>query len=487
MHYRWLINTYFGLYTLLLLLLAACQATPPAPLPPTSSATPAAVVSLVATALPPTSTPAIATCADLDAQWGHNWPAALDTLVQLIAVEQNCGPEPLLSKKYAAHYIYGVALEEQGQLDQAIAQYRAALVIDAQRKEALQALVRLKALPKPTPPACLSTAAPRPDPAPVATPDTAQFVTFKEDQLRWREQPFTVKGVNYYPRQAPWQRFLSEARPAEMAQELDVIKKAGFNTLRIFLWYQPLFTCQPEDAIPNEDTFAQVDQLLTLARQRDLKVIVTLNDLPDLIFRPLYTDWAHYDNQTRYIIRRYRNEPAILAWDVRNEGDIDYGAQSPADAKFTQAEVVKWVAHVTELVREHDPHHLVTAGWWSDPSATAPHVDFLSFHYWTDDQPLASLIQSYRQNSAGKPLLLGEFGYSSWAESPPDQAQEKAQAEQLNRVTGVAVKQSLAGWVVWTAFDFVPTAGQPPHQEHFFGLWRVDLSPKPALQALPLQ
>ncbi len=429
--------------------------------------------------------PPPATCADLDANWGQNWPVTLDVLGQLIAVDQSCGDEPLLSKKYAAHYIYGVALEEKGEVDPAIAQYRAALSIDPQRKEALDALVRLKALPKPTPPACLSTSTPRPDPAPAATPDTTQFVTVQGDRLQWQGQPFQVKGVNYYPRHAPWQRFLSEADPAEMAQELDLIKQASFNTLRVFLWYEQLFTCQPEDAIPNEAALATVDKLLELARERNLKVIMTLNDLPDLIFRPLYTDHAHYDNQTIYLVRRYRNEPAILAWDLRNEGDINYGAQSAEDAKFSRQEVVDWLAHLSQLVREHDPHHLITAGWWGDPLPTAPYVDFLSFHHWTDTTELQKRISSYRKES-DQPLLLGEVGYQGWTDSAEGPRAEQVQADKLGRAVKVAEKEKLAGWVVWTAFDFVPAAGQPLNEEHFFGLWRTDLTPKPALEVLPL-
>lgn len=464
------------LVTFLFLSLAACQTTLPTPLPPTTE--PPTVV--VAATLPPP-----ATCADLDANWGQNWPVTLDVLGQLIAVDQSCGDEPLLSKKYAAHYIYGVALEEKGEVDPAIAQYRAALSIDPQRKEALDALVRLKALPKPTPPACLSTSTPRPDPAPAATPDTTQFVTVQGDRLQWQGQPFQVKGVNYYPRHAPWQRFLSEADPAEMAQELDLIKQAGFNTLRVFLWYEPLFTCQPEDAIPNEAALATVDKLLELARERNLKVIMTLNDLPDLIFRPLYTDHAHYDNQTIYLVRRYRNEPAILAWDLRNEGDINYGAQSAEDAKFSRQEVVDWLAHLSQLVREHDPHHLITAGWWGDPLPTAPYVDFLSFHHWTDTTELQKRISSYRKES-DQPLLLGEVGYQGWTDSAEGPRAEQVQADKLGRAVKVAEKEKLAGWVVWTAFDFVPAAGQPLNEEHFFGLWRTDLTPKPALEALPL-
>ncbi len=102
------------------------------------------------------------------------------------------------------------------------------------------------------------------------------------DQLHLNGQLFKVKGVNYYPRHAPWHRFIEAADMSEVATELDLIKQAGFNTIRIFLRYEPLFTCQPEDAILNEANFAKVDKLFKLARERDLRMIVTLNDLPCL-------------------------------------------------------------------------------------------------------------------------------------------------------------------------------------------------------------
>ena len=365
----------------LISVMIACGAEPTQPPPSTSGAivVPTATSTLTApdvtrvqataTAVPPVEP--IATCGDLAANWGRDWPAVLAALEQLIEADQSCGEEPLLSVKYATHFNYAAVLENQDDLDAAIAQYRAALSIDPQRKEALDALFRLDALPPPTPANCLSDTPPRPDPAPAATPDPTQFVTVRGDQLALNGEPFIVKGVNYYPRHAPWRRFLAEADPAEMAAELDLIRQAGFNTLRIFLWHEPLFTCQPEDAIPNEAAFATVDHLLQLAGERDLKVIVTLNDLPDLTFRPLYTDFDHYDNQTTYIVRRYRNDPAILAWDVRNEGDLDHGAESIEDARFEQAEIIDWLAHVSRLVKANDPHHLVTAGWWGC-SSTAP-------------------------------------------------------------------------------------------------------------------
>ncbi len=452
----------------------------------TPSPTSASVPSLEVIPTPTGTTSDVAvSCADLDATWGKDWPAVLDTLERLVRAKQTCGAEPLLGKKYAAHFTYGVSLEKNGDVGAAVAQYRAALLIDSQRQEALDALIRLNALPQPTPAACHSASSPRPDPAPPEAPDTSLFITAQADQLQLKNQPFKVKGVNYYPRQAPWGRFLEEANPAEMAAELDVIRQAGFNALLVFLRYEPLFTCQPEDAIPDEAVFAKVDALFQLARERELKLIVTLNDLPDLTFRPLYTDWAHYDAQTVYIVRRYRNEPAILAWDLRNEGDLDYGARSGDKARFSRDEVIGWLAHVSQLVRANDASHLLTAGWWGDPTVTAPYVDILSFHHWSEADELQARLNDYRQRNS-RPLMLQEVGYSSWIAASSDQQGELSQADILGRVVKAAEAQNISGWVVWTAFDFAPQPGQPAGLEHFFGLWRVDLTPKPALGALPL-
>ena len=204
------------------------------------------------------------------------------------------------------------------------------------------------------------------------------------------------------------------------------------------------------------------------------------------MFRPLYTYCEHYDAQTVYIVRRYRNEPAILAWDLRNEVDIDYGAQPGHEAEFDRAEVLGWVDHISQVVRQNAPYHLLTDGWWRDTTEAAAYVDFLSFHHWTDAADLTGRIKRYRQAS-DKPLMLQEIGYHSWASSPEEPRSEQEQARRLASVIGAAERENLAGWIIWTAFDFVPEPGQPAHNEHFFGLWRVDLSPKPALERLPLQ
>ncbi|MCB0170025.1 MAG: cellulase family glycosylhydrolase [Anaerolineae bacterium] len=457
------------------LLVSACGAATPTP-PHSPTAPPASPTPILTE---PTAATTLVTCADIDANWGRDWAAVLDTLDKLIEADQSCGEEPLLSKKYAVHFNYGAALEAEEDTPAAVEQYRAALAIDSQRQEAINALFRLDALPRPTPPACLSDSPPRPDPAPTATPDATHFVTVAGEQLQLDGQSFVVRGVNYYPRHAPWKRFFDEADPAQMTDEFTAIKEAGFNTVRIFLWYEPLFTCQPEDAIPNEAAFEIIDTIFDLAEARDLKLILTLNDLPDLTFRPLYTDWEHYDAQTTYIVRRYRNEPTLLAWDVRNGGDFDFKED---DSRFTEPQVVAWLSHITELIKEHDPRHLITAGW-DESAATAPYVDVMALQHYDDPAELPARIEALRQKT-DKPLLLISGGSHSWADDPDEPQDEAAQAEYVTALVDAAESEELAGWVLWTAFDFVPPPGWPFTKEYFFGLWRTDLSAKPALEAL---
>jgi hypothetical protein len=421
----------------------------------------------------PTSTSHLVTCADLDAAWTtSDWPVVLDVLSQLEASGATCSPQPPAVKRYAAHFNYAVALESAGEIEAAIEQYQAALAVNGRGQEALDALARLDALPAPTPFACYPG-----ELLPYVPKSSTTFVSVVEGQLIVDEEPFFVRGVNYYPCHTPWDRFLIESNLDEIAEELDLIAAAGFNTLRIFLWYEPLFTCAPEKAEPKPETFAKLDALIALASERDLRLIVTLNDLPDLYFRPLYTDWARYDAQTAFIVSRYRNEPTILAWDLRNEGDLDYGARD-GSGRFEREAVLAWLAHAAEVVRTNDSRHLTTAGWWGDSAETADLVDFLSFHHWADAAELAGRIDTLRKQS-GKPILIEEVGYPSWGEGG-----ETSQAETLKEVIDAAEGSRVAGWLIWTAFDFAPTDTQPDSPEYHFGLWRTDLTPKPALDTL---
>jgi hypothetical protein len=442
---------------LLLVLLVACSTPPPPPPLPTVQHIPTRVVS----------------CQDLDAPWAAgDWVNVLQILGQLERAQQTCGDNSLAPKKYAAHINHATALQQQGNPQQAIQAYRAALALNGNGREALDALFRLQALPPPTTPPCIvETLTDYP------TTGAKNFARIKDKQIWVGDKPFLIRGVNYYPRKAPWDRFLPESDVKDIEQEFNLIAQAGFNTLRIFLKYDALFTCEPERAVPNVSAFAKLDRILELARERNLKLVVTLNDLPDLYFRPLYTDWTHHDAQTIFIVQRYRDEPTILMWDLRNEGDLDYDVFR--NGRFTRDAVLKWLEHSSSIVRANDSNHLLTAGWFGDASETLPSVDVLSFHHWVGAQELVTRIKGFSAKTSA-PILLQEVGYSGTGNDG-----ETSQATSLRTVIEYADKNT-AGWLIWSAFDFVTESGPAQSPEHFFGLWRADLQPKPALHALPI-
>jgi hypothetical protein len=125
--------------------------------------------------------------------------------------------------------------------------------------------------------------------------------------------------------------------------------------------------------VPDPETFLWLDALIRLARDHDLRLIVTLHHLPDLRVQPIYADPGVTVAQTAFIVSRYRDEPAILAWDVRDSGDADYTPVGDLSAPFSRTQVLDWLARTTAAIRSLDPNHPITAGcsrsrqrlrWW---------------------------------------------------------------------------------------------------------------------------
>jgi hypothetical protein len=420
-------------------------------------------------------------CAELNAVWGKDWPRVILDLEKLRDERSTCGGQDPALTLYPAYYNYGAALEARGDLSGAIIAYRKALETSPKGTEAARALQKYGAF-TPTPLETCSDAQVQASlsAVPAYVPrGTGAFTTIEGSAFTVNGQPYRLRGINYYPARAPWRRFLLEADPAAVAGELDLIAGAGFNTLRIFLWYDALFACPGSGAVPRPDAFARLDTVIRLAAERKLRLIVTLNDLPDLVIHPLYADTQAAPAQTAYLVRRYAQEPAILAWDVRNEGDIDY-----MRGNAPSVVVLDWLRRTTAQIRPLDPNHLITAGWNEDAQATESAVDFVSFHHWSTPQKLQQRLDTLRSVTQ-KPVLLEEVGYSTFG------GKEADQSASLRDVLTAAESSGVAGWLIWTAFDFStevtcwpPACPSQDNGEHHFGLWRTDYSPKPALDAL---
>jgi endo-1,4-beta-mannosidase len=322
------------------------------------------------------------------------------------------------------------------------------------------------------------------DLAEYTTRDSRPFITLAADQFMAGDQPYTVQGINYYPKDYPWRRFLTETDTDAIRPEFDLMHDTGFNTLRIFLWNQALFQCDGRSILPVASAFRRLDATMQLATDYDFRLIVTLNDLPDVA--TLYDNPQHIQDQTQFIVNRYQSEPAILAWDLRNEGDIDYGSRNILQTLIPRTRVLEWLKDTSDLVRSIDSNHLITAGWLNEAHSTAPSVDFISFHHWTSPNELVNRIRALHL-ATSKPVLLQEVGYSTLhANITPD-----VQAEIIIQIIETSEAQNLLGWMIWTAFDFPITATcypspcqSPDNAEHYFGIWTVDYTPKPAVEQI---
>lgn len=435
--------------------------------------------------LRPSATPDLRTaeqlCFDLDKYWNRDWMQVIVALERLRENKQVCGDKDPTLMLYPAYFNYGVALERRGRRQEAIAAYQRAHRVNPDGTEAAEALKKLGAFTPEPPAECQASHVSE---AIVSIPmyrphRKDSFVRLVDGRFERNGQPFIVRGVNYYPMRAPWRRFLTEMDLDTVARELDLIKGVGMNTIRIFLWYPALFDCPGSGLVPRADAFARLDGLLALAAERDLYVLVTLNDLPDLTVRPLYLYPELPAAQTTYLIERYRDEPTLLAWDLRNEGDIDITrARQPGHA------VYQWLTETGALVRSLDPNHPITAGWLSNPLPTDPAVDFFSFHHWVEGSQIPGRMGSLRDVSP-KPALLQEVGYSTFG------GDERLQANRLLDAVSAAESAGMLGWLVWVAFDFPtdvtcipPACPSQENGQHHFGLWRIDYTPKPAVDAL---
>ncbi|MCC7451095.1 MAG: cellulase family glycosylhydrolase [Anaerolineae bacterium] len=421
-------------------------------------------------------------CTDLHAAWNNDWPRVIHNLERLRDQQGTCdGQNPTLTL-YPAYYNYGAWLERRGDRAGAISAYQKALAINPQGQEAAAALQKNNAFTPMPLPVCSDQRAQQALAAiPAYTPQGKHgFVKVQGSAFVGSDgQPFRPKGINYYPARAPWRRFLLEADPAAVAKELDLIRETGINTLRIFLWYDALFDCPGSGAIPKPAAFARLDAILKRAADKGYRLIVTLNDLPDLTIRPLYQYPESAAAQTAYIVQRYRDEPVIMAWDVRNEGDIDITRN-----RMSSRAVLDWLRQTTSQIRQLDTNHLITAGWNESSHMTESAVDFVSFHHWTSPDNLRQRIAALRVYTQ-KPILLEETGFSTFG------GNEARQTDLLRQTLTAADAEGIAGWLVWTAFDFStdvtclpPACPSKDNGEHHFGLWRTDYSPKPAVEML---
>lgn len=270
------------------------------------------------------------------------------------------------------------------------------------------------------------------------------FITRRGNQLMDGDREFRFVGANMPGLILPydWTLYLPErlTLPTPWEQE-DGFKTLDQMNLRVVrLWNLPIRDPKkyPADGRMtwhhvqgpgrfNEPSFRSVDHLLALANRYRVRVIFDFTaESGDYLGgigayaahrgkkrQEFYTDpqvKADYKATVQYVLNRtntvtgvrYRDDPAILAWQFGNEMH-----SAPA----------AWLAEMAAYIKSLDPNHLVaeTRHRPGQPLDLDPNIDLYTRHYYADYPGVADgWARSCRAEIARlkgqRPLFVGEFG-----------------------------------------------------------------------------
>ncbi len=250
-----------------------------------------------------------------------------------------------------------------------------------------------------------------------------------------------LKGINYYPQATPWDMFGDAFDIEIIKNDFDIIKEAGLNTIRIFVPYEDF-----GKATVKADKLEKLAQVLNAAETKQLNVVVTLFDFYG-DYRVL--DWTLTQRHAETIISEFKNHKAILAWDIKNEPNLDFKSRGKEN-------VLAWLESMISLVKSIDNKHLVTIGWSNTESAhlLQDQLDFVSFHYYEDKADFEQSYLDLKAKITDKPIVLGEFGQSSYGGFwKPFAGSEKKQANYFKEMQTI-IKAENISYLAWTLYDF---------------------------------
>lgn len=272
----------------------------------------------------------------------------------------------------------------------------------------------------------------------------------------------TIKGINYYPQKTPWNMFGNQFNDTIIDHDLKIIKTAGLNTIRIFIPYEDF-----GKAKVSSEKLKKLKQVLDAAQIHELKVMITLFD-----FYGDYSvlNWTLNQKHAIEIVSKFKDHPALLAWDIKNEPDLDFDSRG-------EIAVTSWLKRMTVLVKSIDKKHPVTIGWSNAKSAVTlkNEVDFISFHYYKKPTGLENALKLLQEEVASKQVVLTEFGLSSYSGFWNLFGGSEIKQADYYKNMQQQLKEKNISFMSWTLYDFnkIPkeVVGKLPWrrnaQEHF--------------------
>ena len=253
----------------------------------------------------------------------------------------------------------------------------------------------------------------------------------------------------------------------------------GLNTIRIFIQYEDFGNSRV-----NYKKINLLKKILDAAHDHNLDAVITLFD-----FYGDYdvSNWTLTHRHAQAIVNAVKDHPALLAWDIKNEPDLDFDSRG-------KLRVLSWLAQMIENIKKWDRNHPVTIGW-SSPEAgadLASKVDFISYHYYRDIDKYKEAHNTLKKIAPTKPKVLQEYGMSSYKGlwNLYTGANEEGQLAYYKEMQKTLKKENIP-YMFWTLYDFekVPSsvAGSLPwktRKQHFFGCLDSLGNKKPAYYEL---
>lgn len=215
-------------------------------------------------------------------------------------------------------------------------------------------------------------------------------------------------------------------------EDIQFIKRAGFNTVRVPLHYglflgqhDPYGADSAEPLTFDGPGWELLDRLVGWCREAGLRVILDLHAAPggqtgvnhdDGTGFPLVFYVPRERERTealwREIARRYRDEPAVLGYELLNEPISTYN-----DEDILNPGLEPYYARLTAAVRAVDPNHIIflAAAQWDQNIGVfgkpfARDLVYVYHQFWspTGRDAIQDYINFSIQNQV--PILLGEAG-----------------------------------------------------------------------------
>jgi len=334
----------------------------------------------------------------------------------------------------------------------------------------------------------------------------AERWTAQKAHAWYAQQPWLV-GCNFIPSTAINQLEMWQADtfdPPTIDRELGWAASIGFNTVRVFLHELPW----QED---REGLLERVEKFLSIAAKHNIRPMFVFFDGvwdPDPQSGPqrrprtgvhnsgwvqspgrvVLADDAKQDALEPYVtevVRRYRDDRRVLAWDLFNEPDNQNGnSYGPMELKNKDERAARLVRLAFQWARAAGPSQPLTVGLWGGNQAwdhmeklnevhraAVELSDLVSYHEYGPRESMQRRINQLRKY--GRPLLCTEFlarGNGSTFEAIlPQLKKEKVAAYCWGLVDGKT--QTKYPWHTWQ----MPILGEPDPWHH--DIFRADGRP----------